>query len=137
VSSTLDYIGSNKMTLKVLCIAGLLLVSGCGGGSRSDQTSTVDRSSSTSGRAFTLYRNSPFSHSMRVHWATFDAADGSDYNRANCEMAARLLNANVDASAEKEGKPRDAAAGFWCEPGDFSEKGTVPSSFKSEFPTDA
>jgi hypothetical protein len=85
----------------------------------------------------TLYRNSPLDHSMRIHWATFNEAEnGGTYNRDNCEMAARLLNANVDASAEREGKPRDPAAGFWCEPGKYNEKGIVPSSFPSQFPTD-
>jgi hypothetical protein len=87
---------------------------------------------------FTLYRNSFMDHSMRVHWATFDAAESDrNYNRNNCEMAARLLNANVAASARAEGKEPDASLGFWCEPGGYSEKGVVPSTFPAAFPTDA
>jgi hypothetical protein len=85
----------------------------------------------------TLYRNSFLDHSLRIHWATFDA-DESDrsYNSNNCAMAARLLNANLDASATNEGTERDEAVGFWCEPGRFSEKGQAPPAFRSEFPTD-
>jgi len=38
----------------------------------------------------TLYRNSPFDHGMRVHFATFDVQGESNpsYNFTNCEMAA-------------------------------------------------
>lgn len=87
---------------------------------------------------FTLYRNSFVDHSMRVQWATFDAPEKDpNYNRNNCEMAARVLNANVDASAKVERKPRDASMGFWCESGAFKEKGGIPSSFPAAFPTDA
>jgi hypothetical protein len=51
-------------------------------------------------------------------------------------MAARLLNANVTASAKAEGKERDQSAGFWCEGGDYKEDGMVPTNFPEEFPTD-
>lgn len=92
---------------------------------------------SASAETFTLYRNSGLDRSMRVHWATFDAAESDrNYNRNNCGMAARLLNANVDASAKDEGKPRDPAVGFWCEPGSYSDEGAVPSTFPAAFPTD-
>lgn len=86
---------------------------------------------------FTLYRNSPFDYSMRVHWATFDAKDKGNYNMDNCLMAARLRNANVTASAKAEDKERDLAAGFWCENGPYKESGTVPTNFPEAFPTDA
>lgn len=100
--------------------------------------STAACSGSEATQKFTLYRNSPVDPTLRVHWATFDAADSDrGYNLSNCQMAARLLNANVDASAKAEGKQRDPMLGFWCEPGGFSEKGTVPMSFPSAFPTDA
>lgn len=94
-------------------------------------------SSESNAEKFTLYRNSLLDSSARVHWATFDA-DESDrnYNRNNCEMAARLLNANFAASARAEGKEPTPAVGFWCEPGGCSEKGTVPSTFPAAFPTD-
>jgi hypothetical protein len=92
---------------------------------------------STGAETFTLYRNSSLDNAVRVHWATLDASESDpSYNRNNCEMVARLLNANVDASSEAEGKERDPSVGFWCEPGDYSEKGSVPSSFLAAFPTD-
>ena len=71
---------------------------------------------------------------MRVHWATFNANDKGDYNRENCAMAARLLNANVAASAKAEGKQPLKGVGFWCEPGKYSEKGDVPTEFAAAFP---
>lgn len=86
--------------------------------------------------AFALYRNSPMDYSMRVHWATFDAKDKGSYNMNNCLMAARLLNANVTASARAEGKERDVKAGFWCEAGPYKETGLVPTNFPEAFPTD-
>lgn len=112
------------MKLNAISIVGLMLAAGCG-------------PASTSAYTFTLYRNSGLDRSMRVHWATFDAEESDrNYNRNNCDMAARLLIANVDASAEQEGKPRDPTVGFWCEPGSYSDEGAVPSSFPAAFPTD-
>lgn len=84
----------------------------------------------------TLYRNSTFVSGMRIHWATFDADDAPDYNINNCMMAARLLNANLIASAGAEGKPPHEGVGFWCEPGGFRPEGRVPGVFKAEYPTD-
>lgn len=84
----------------------------------------------------TLYRNSPLSIGDRVHWATFDAADGSDYNRGNCQMAARILNSNFAASVKAEGKQPFHGVGFWCEIGRYSETGGVPVTFDAEFPSD-
>lgn len=84
----------------------------------------------------TLYRNSPFSIADRVHWATFDAADGTDYNLGNCQMAARILNANFAASVKAEGKQPFPGVGFWCETGTYSESGGVPVKFDTEFPSD-
>lgn len=89
------------------------------------------------GGAVTLYRNSPIDYSMRIHWGSFDAGDGVNYNLSNCQMAARLLNANVTALARKEGRARDSVVGFWCEVGSFKEEGMVPPTFQEEFPTDA
>jgi hypothetical protein len=115
---------TNRLTI---VIAAALMATACSSGS-----------SDGGAEKFTLYRNSLLDTSVRVHWATFDAA-GSDrnYNRNNCETAARLLNANVEASAREEGQDRDPAVGFWCEPGGYSEKGTVPSIAAGAFPTDA
>jgi len=81
----------------------------------------------------TLYRSSPLSPGLRVHWATFDADESAEYNIRNCTMAARLLNANIRAL---NGEAYDPALGFWCEPGRFSEKGRVPAGFAGQFPFD-
>lgn len=86
---------------------------------------------------YTLYRDSPFDTSMRVHWATFDAPESdAGYNMDNCQMAARLLNANFKALAAAAGKPPMPGVGFWCEKGPFLEKGAVPSYFEAAYPTD-
>ena len=85
---------------------------------------------------FTLYRNSPYGV-LRVHVATFDANDsGGGYNRANCEMAARLYNANVAALRRANGKAGESDVGFWCESGRFEAKGAIPGHFEAQFPTD-
>ncbi|MCJ2179620.1 hypothetical protein [Novosphingobium album (ex Hu et al. 2023)] len=84
--------------------------------------------------AFTLYRNSPLASGERVHFASFDAAETTDFNRGNCTMAARLLNANVASSAREEGKEPYEGVGFWCESGPYKKEGSVPSSFESAFP---
>lgn len=89
------------------------------------------------GKPYTLYRNSVVDRTMRVHFATFDATDGNaSYNLSNCEMTARLLNANVTAMTEQGGQTRDPFVGFWCEPGVYSAKGGVPTHFPAAFPTD-
>ncbi|MDX3901161.1 MAG: hypothetical protein QHC40_11735 [Sphingobium sp.] len=86
---------------------------------------------------YTLYRNSLIETTMRVHWGTFDATDSdATYNMNNCMLAARLLNANLDANAAKAEMQRDASIGFWCEPERYKEKGSVPHSFPAAFPTD-
>lgn len=79
---------------------------------------------------YTLYRNSG-AFGLRIHFASFDAAERDDFNRLNCDMAARLLNANV---RELSG---DIGAGFWCERGPFREDGRIPVSFDAEFPARA
>lgn len=113
--------GGFRMKRWIVIVVTPLLMVGCNGGAET----------------FTLYRNSNLDRSMRVHWATFDASESDrNYNRHNCEMAARLLNANMGASAEAEGMPPPVGVGFWCEPGSYSEKGTVPFTFPAAFPTD-
>lgn len=99
--------------------------------------SQVEERRSASAETFTLYRNSPIDRSLRVHWATFDVEDSDrSYNRNNCEMAARLLNANVGESARvADVEPYDGV-GFWCESGEFSEEGSIPSMFAAAYPTD-
>lgn len=85
----------------------------------------------------TLYRNSPLGTATRVHWATFDARESDpSYNMNNCMMAARLLNANITASAAQAGQMRSPGVGFWCEPGSFREYGSIPTTFPEAYPTD-
>lgn len=86
---------------------------------------------------YTLYRNSPLAHEDRVHWATFDVEDSlAEINRNQCMMAARLLNANIKASAEAEGKKPYVDVGFWCERGTYAKEGSIPATFEAEYPTD-
>ncbi len=63
--------------------------------------------SSDSG-TYTLYRSSPISEGLRVHVATFDSAEGVEYNRDNCQRAADLF-----------GRQRAVINRFWCEQGRF------------------
>jgi hypothetical protein len=113
------FVRSGTTLLLMLLTAALV---GCADGDKADP--------------FALYRNSPLDYSMRIHWATFDAEDKGSYNMNNCLMAARLLNANVTASAKAEGNERDTKAGFWCEAGPYKERGLVPTNFPEAFPTD-
>lgn len=110
--------------MRILTIGVLLFAAGCSG------------QNPLSNDQVTLYRNSFLSQELRVHWATFNASDGLDYNLGNCQMAARLLNANVIASAEAEGKAPNPNVGFWCEVGSYSEDGGAPIKFDAEYPTD-
>ena len=75
---------------------------------------------------------------LRVHWATFDAEESNPkYNWGNCEMAARLLNANLREVIKRNGgDPTMPQVGFWCERGQYEEEGSVPSNFNAEFPTE-
>jgi hypothetical protein len=66
-----------------------------------------------SGPHATLYRSSTMSDE-RVHWASFNARQSGSYNRANCEMAADLLNRNLKAL-----NGASAPVHFWCEEGDY------------------
>ena len=76
-----------------------------------------------------------------MHWATFDADETADYNRENCELAARLLNeyfreyrANYLESLERVGgEPSDFyPIGLWCERGRYRESGPVPLAFNAD-----
>jgi len=58
----------------------------------------------------TLYRNSVIDINWRLHIATFDAAEGFDYNWGNCLIAKELFNAQ-----------RNVKTTFWCERGTFKE----------------
>ena len=56
----------------------------------------------------TLYRNSVTDATMRIHVATFDSADGKDYNAENCAITAELFASQSGVSVR-----------YWCEPGRY------------------
>jgi len=62
------------------------------------------------GDIFTLYRNSVTNENMRIHVASFNAADGEAYNRGNCEQAQLLFQAQPEVKTK-----------FWCEKGAFKK----------------
>lgn len=64
----------------------------------------------TPSTSFTLYRNSPLDPAMRIHIATFNAAEGTEYNAENCWIVAKLFQQQAGV-----------AAGYWCEPGEYRE----------------
>lgn len=57
---------------------------------------------------YTLYRESMTPQRQRIHVATFDAAEGENYNRENCSTA-RDLFANQPGVRVR----------YWCERGRF------------------
>lgn len=57
------------------------------------------------GETYTLYRNSPLT-GVKVHVATFDAAESGNYNRDNCATVAGLIK-----------KQPGVTARYWCEKG--------------------
>lgn len=65
---------------------------------------------SVDGQSFTLYRNSVTDEGMRIHVASFNAADGEAYNRGNCEQAQQLFQAQSGVKTK-----------FWCEKGAFKK----------------
>jgi len=79
-----------------LGLMALYGISGCGGSSASE------------GATFVLYRNSITNESTRLHVATFDSADGEEYNRGNCEQALQLFQAQPGVKTK-----------FWCEKGRY------------------
>lgn len=112
--------------VKALACGCALSLSGCGSGNAADAAPV------------TLYRNSLADLTMRIHFATFDADDGVNYNLANCQMAARLLNANIrqlNSSQSAGDSTYVQTTGFWCEVGGYNEAGQVPFEFDADFPT--
>lgn len=59
---------------------------------------------------YTLYRASPLDQAMRIHMATFDAADGEAYNQENCQIVANLMKNQPGVTVN-----------YWCEKGPFRE----------------
>jgi hypothetical protein len=83
--------------LRLALLASCLLLSAC-----------LNSTGSSDGSTFVLYRNSVTDENMRLHVATFDAADGEAYNRGNCEQAMNLFQAQPGVQTK-----------FWCEKGHF------------------
>ena len=65
-------------------------------------------SGASEGQIFTLYRNSVTDENMRLHVATFDAAENEEYNRGNCVQAQLLFQSQQGVKTK-----------FWCEKGRF------------------
>lgn len=99
-----------------------------------DPATTLGENEEQAVQTATLYRNGNLMLDLRLHFGSFDAVgEANDYNINNCQMTARLLNANVSQQWVGEGQPN---VGFWCEPGPYREDGLVPLSFDAEFPTE-
>ena len=60
--------------------------------------------------AATLCRNSVLNENMRYHIATFDTNQGEAYNWENCQLAAKLFQAQPGVTTR-----------FWCEKGKFKD----------------
>ena len=57
----------------------------------------------------TLYRSSAVDRTMRIHVATFDAAEvRPTYNSENCELAPQLFREQLGVNVL-----------YWCEPGRY------------------
>ena len=65
-------------------------------------------------KVYTLYRSGAVDKNIRLHFASFDADDGSNseaYNRQNCEKTKILLSQVTEAFPVK----------YWCEKGYYKE----------------
>ena len=62
---------------------------------------------------YTLYRSSAIDLLARVHVATFDASDGDDYNRENCDIARVLFQDQPGVTVR-----------YWCEAGRVTREGS-------------
>ena len=90
---------------------------------------------------YTLYRSSSVGIAagvpIRNHVATFDADESNrNYNRSNCEMSARLRNANMRVLNPHKVEQGLPLVGFWCEAGSYEPDGDVPMDYQAAFPTD-
>lgn len=72
----------------------------------------LSASCSGSSDVYTLYRASPIDASMRIHVATFDSTEGSEYNRDNCDIARGLFQNQPGVKVR-----------YWCERGPFRGSG--------------
>jgi hypothetical protein len=80
------------MKIIVQSLAVIALLAGCG-----DST-------------YTLYRSQVSNENARTHVATFDASDGQDYNKGNCEIAQDLFQ-----------KQSGVTVKYWCEKGQYKK----------------
>lgn len=71
---------------------------------------TIVACSPSGDSTYTLYRNSVLDASMRIHVASFDTAEGNDYNSENCELARALFLGQDGVSVR-----------YWCEKGRFQK----------------
>ena len=58
--------------------------------------------------SYTLYRDSMALEKARIHVASFDAADGAEYNAENCSIAQDLFASQPGVKVR-----------YWCEKGRF------------------
>lgn len=87
---------SCKFIFLLLTFSASVFLSGCG-----------------TDRVYTLYRNSVLDQRMRIHIATFDAAEKSgidteNYNQENCEIARGLFQNQSGVKVR-----------YWCELGRY------------------
>jgi hypothetical protein len=82
---------------RATCVAALSVVSVLSACKPTEDDSTV----------YTLYRGS-VTDPMRIHVATFDSADGEDYNRENCDHARGLFQEQPGILVK-----------YWCEKGRY------------------
>ena len=59
-------------------------------------------------RSYTLYRSGVNLPNLRIHVASFDSSDGTDYNKGNCEIASERFQSQPGVEVK-----------YWCEKGRF------------------
>jgi hypothetical protein len=80
-----------KSTIKVrvfTCIVLAVFLSGC-------------NSKPNGGQVYTLWRNSQFIETLKIHVATFDSKDGLEYNRENCIRIKAVIDADPNFSHQE------------------------------------
>jgi hypothetical protein len=87
---------------------GLIGMMACLAGSLLTGTSACSAPNIQGGNSLTLYRNSATDANMRIHVASFDAAESRDYNRENCDVARGLWGGQPGVTVR-----------YWCEEGRF------------------
>lgn len=72
---------------------------------------------------YTLYRNSVVDPAMRIHVATFDAAEKEAYNIDNCDTAKGLFQRQSGVSVR-----------FWCEKGRYKKDPSLSPKTRERLP---